>query len=99
MVVNKQYGTNLSDLDTKLSVKMYRRTPNFFDLYQEKTYKEMKQWNSNLANVLPQFYIFYIIMEKRQICHIIMDNVFTSLPFLEELHKRGYNATGTIRIN
>ena len=28
-----------------------------------------------------------------------MNNLFISLPFLEELHKKGYNGTGTIRVN
>ena len=31
--------------------------------------------------------------------HIFMINLFISLPLLEELHKRGYNETSTIRVN
>ncbi len=31
--------------------------------------------------------------------HVYMDNLFTGLPLLKELKRRGYGATGTVRIN
>ncbi len=72
-----------------------------FDPYQGKTYKgneeTEKQFGkcaSTVLHLLDQY-----SHEKKLSYHLFFDNLFTSLPLLEELKKRGYNGTGTLRSN
>ena len=73
-----------------------------FDLYQGKTYKGNPQEESlfgkcaaTILHLLDQY-----SDEKKDLpYHLFLDNLFTTLPLLAELRKRGYNGTGTIRAN
>lgn len=72
-----------------------------FDLYQGKTYKgnaelesEFGKCASTVLHLLDQY-----SDEKKLPYHIFFDNLFTTLPLLAELRKRGCNGTGTIRSN
>lgn len=73
-----------------------------FDLYQGKTYKgnpeEERLYGKCAATVL-HLLDQYSSDKKDLPYHLFFDNLFTTLPLLVELRKRGYNGTGTIRAN
>jgi DNA excision repair protein ERCC-6 len=73
-----------------------------FDPYQGKTYqgdaemeKKFGKCSSTVLHLLNQ----YSLDKKEFPYHIFCDNLFTSFPLLMELKQRGYECTGTMRVN
>ena len=73
-----------------------------FDPYQGKTYncnseleEKIGKTPSTVLHLIQNFY-----QNKSNLpYHLYFDNLFTTLPLLQEIHHLGYNATGTMRSN
>lgn len=73
-----------------------------FDLYQGHTYlanedleTKFGKCSSTILHLLQQ----YPEHKSKLAYHVFCDNLFTSIPLLNELQTRGYNCTGTVRSN
>lgn len=73
-----------------------------FDPYQGKTHRgnvEIEERFGKCAGTILHLIDMYSEDKKNLPYHFYFDNLFTTLPLLQELNNNGYHATGTMRAN
>ena len=72
-----------------------------FGVYQGKSYQGNEEMEQKLGKVPST--VMHLLSKYNERhdypFHIYMDNLFTTIPLLQELEQNGYHSTGTVRVN